>query len=110
MTDNGFETGVTQLLRNIDAHKKNRSFEKMKEVSQSTKDAGIEIRRGAMDRSQAINLVRLYDGHYPVEFIETYLEYFQMTMDEFDAVLDKWVNRDLFEKVDGIWQPTFEIE
>ena len=73
-------------------------------------DAGIEIRRGAMDRNQAINLVRLYDGIYPDEFIETYLEYFQMTMDEFDAVLDKWVNRDLFEKVDGRWQPTFEIE
>jgi|TARA_Y100000310_G_scaffold280152_1_gene299673 radical SAM superfamily enzyme YgiQ (UPF0313 family) len=44
----GFETGVTQLLRNIDAHKKNRSFEKMKEVSQWTKDAGIEIRGSFM--------------------------------------------------------------
>jgi hypothetical protein len=76
----------------------------------ATQDAGIEIRRGAMDRSQAVNLVRLYDGPYPEEFIGTYLEYFEMTIDEFDAVLDKWVNRDLFEKVDGRWQPSFEIE
>jgi N-acetyl sugar amidotransferase len=76
----------------------------------ATQDAGIEIRRGAMDRDQAINLVRLYDGHYPEEFIETYLEYYQMTIDEFDAVIDKWVNRELFKKVHGRWKPTFEIK
>ena len=44
----GFETGVTELLKNIDGHKKNRSFEKMKEVSKWTKDAGIEIRGSFM--------------------------------------------------------------
>src|SRR3989339_1264960 len=42
----------------------------------ATQDAGIEIRRGAMTRDQAVNLVRLYDGHYPEEFIETYLDYY----------------------------------
>lgn len=31
----------------------------------ATQDAGIDIRRGAMSRSQAINLVRAYDGQYP---------------------------------------------
>ena len=76
----------------------------------ANQDVGIEIRRGAMSRDQGVNLVRLYDGLYPNEFIETYLEYFQMTMDEFDAVLDKWVNRDLFEKADGRWRPSFEVE
>jgi len=76
----------------------------------ATQDAGIEIRRGAMDRDQATNLVRLYDGLYPDDFIETYLEYYQMTMPEFNAVIDKWVNRDLFEKVSGKWSPTFEIQ
>ena len=44
----GFETGVTELLRNIDGHKKNKSFEKMKEVTKWTKDAGIEIRGSFM--------------------------------------------------------------
>ncbi|SVD30279.1 uncharacterized protein METZ01_LOCUS383133, partial [marine metagenome] len=44
----GFETGVPELLRNIDGHKKNRSFEKMKEVSKWTKDANIEIRGSFM--------------------------------------------------------------
>lgn len=75
----------------------------------TTQDVGIEIRRGAMTREQAINLVRIYDNHYPAEFLGTYLDYYGMSREEFDAVLDKWVNRYLFEKIDGIWQPQFEI-
>ena len=76
----------------------------------ATQDAGIEIRRGAMDRNQAINLVRLYDGHYPEEFISIYLDYYQMTIDDFNEVLDKWVNTGLFQKVDGRWKPTFTVK
>jgi N-acetyl sugar amidotransferase len=76
----------------------------------ATQDAGIEIRRGSMTRNQAINLVSLYDGHYPEEFIETYLEYFKMTLSEFNLVLDRWTNKDLFKKVDGRWEPLFTIQ
>ena len=75
----------------------------------ATQDAGIDIRRGAMSRDQAINLVRAYDGHYPEKYIQTYLDYFKMTFEEFDLILDKWANRDLFRKVAGRWQPTFKI-
>lgn len=73
----------------------------------ATQDAGIEIRRGSMTRNQALNLVRMYDNAYPEELIPTYLEYYKMTKEEFDQVLDKYANKDLFEKVDGIWQPKF---
>jgi len=62
-----------------------------------------------MDRAQAVNLVRLYDGHYPEEFLETYLDYYRMSLSEFEAVLDRWVNRDLFEKANGRWQPQFMV-
>ena len=76
----------------------------------ANQDACIEVRRGAMDRKQAINLVQLYDGHYPEEFISDYLDYYGMTNSEFDAVLDKYANRDLFQKVDGYWKPLFVIK
>ena len=72
-------------------------------------DASIEIRRGAMDRDQAVNLVRLYDGLYPENYIETYLEYYQMTQEEFDAIIDRWANKDLFSKKDNRWTPNFEV-
>jgi N-acetyl sugar amidotransferase len=75
----------------------------------ANQDACIEVRRGAMNRDQAVNLVRLYDGHYPEEFIQLYLDYYQMTQAEFDAVLDRYANQELFEKVDGRWKPKFLV-
>lgn len=75
----------------------------------ATQDAGIEIRRGSMTRDQALNLVKLYDNSYPYDLIDTYLKYYQMTKGEFDAVLDKYVNKNLFEKIEGIWKPKFTV-
>jgi len=75
----------------------------------ANQDACIEVRRGAMTRDQAVNLVRLYDGQYPLEYIGSYLAYYQMTPQEFDAVLDRHVNRTLFEKIEGRWKPKFII-
>jgi N-acetyl sugar amidotransferase len=76
----------------------------------ATQDACIEIRRGAMTRAQAINLVRLYDGQYPSEFIPMYLEYYKITLEEFGLILDRWVNRNLFTKDNGLWKPSFSIQ
>jgi len=75
----------------------------------ATQDAGIEIRRGSMTRDQAINLVQIYENVYPNEFINTYLEYYGMTKEEFDAVLDRYANKNLFEKIDGKWCPKFKV-
>lgn len=73
----------------------------------ATQDAGIEIRRGSMTRGQALNLVMMYDNSYPYDLINTYLDYYKMTKSEFDDVLDKYANKDLFEKIDGLWTPKF---
>ena len=75
----------------------------------ATQDAGIEIRRGAMTREQAVNLANLYDNYFPREHIDIYLEYFKMTKEEFDNVLDKWANKKLFEKKNNIWKPKYRI-
>ena len=76
----------------------------------ATADVGIEIRRGAMSRDQAIHLVRMYDGAFPSDFIPTYLEYYKMTSEEFDAVLDRWANKSLFEKIQDRWCPLFQVK
>jgi len=76
----------------------------------TTQDVDIDIRRGAMTREQAVNLVRIYDNAYPESLIDTYLEYYDMAKDEFDTVLDRWVNRSLFKKEDGRWTPIFMVE
>ena len=75
----------------------------------ANQDASIEIRRGAMDREQAKNLVKLFDGVYPEEFMDDYLDYYRMSQNEFDEVIDKFANKNLFQKKDGRWLPKFEI-
>lgn len=75
----------------------------------ANQDACIEIRRGAMDRAQAVNLVRLYDGIYPDQFVSQYLKYYEISEAEFDSVLDRWANKTLFEKVAGRWKPMFTV-
>ena len=76
----------------------------------ANQDACIEIRRGAMVREQAINLVRLYDGVYPENFIQIYLDYYEINLDEFNSIIDKWANKDLFEKSNNKWIPKFNIK
>ena len=75
----------------------------------ATQDAGIEIRRGSMTRNQALNLVKMYDNAYPKDLIPEYLSYYEMTKEEFDNVLDKYANKKLFDKKNGIWQPKFTV-
>jgi len=75
----------------------------------ATQDAGIDIRRGAMTRDQAIQLVSLYDNELPEDYIDEYLDYYQMTRQEFDTIVNKWVNTDLFEKDGNKFKPKFEI-
>ena len=40
----GYETAIEELAKNIQTNKKNRDFEKMKQVAKWTKEAGIEVR------------------------------------------------------------------
>lgn len=41
--------------------------------------------------------------------IKKYLDYYDMSLSEFNKVLDKWANKDLFKKVKNKWIPTFKI-
>ena len=42
-------------------------------------------------------------------FIDTYLDYYQMDMEEFNDVIDKFANKDLFEKKSGRWQQNLKF-
>ena len=74
----------------------------------TTQDAGIDVRRGAMTRSQAVQLVQMYDDMYPESLFEEYCDYFKMSMKEFQENIDKWANKKLFEKKNR-WVPKFKI-
>ena len=69
----------------------------------------LSIHMDDVSVDQAINLVKLYDGQFPEDSVEKYLDYYQMKRAEFDETIDKWANTQLFEKVRGSWKPKFEI-
>lgn len=73
-------------------------------------DACIDIRAGRLSREEAVEIVNKYDGEYPEENIPVFCEYYKMTKEEFDSVLDRHANKELFEKKNGIWTPKFRIE
>lgn len=75
----------------------------------ANQDACIEIRRGAMDREQAIQLVRIYDGQYPENFEDLYLDYYEMTPEEFRTTLIRWANPQLFDTSVFPPQPKFIV-
>ena len=54
----------------------------------TTQDAGIDVRRGAMTRSQAVQLVQMYDDIYPEDLLRNTVDYYKMTMKEFQENID----------------------
>jgi N-acetyl sugar amidotransferase len=76
----------------------------------ATQDAGIEIRRGAMSREQAIHLVRIFDNQPPTASYEKFADYFRLSVGKFEQVLEKFVNKDLFTSDGkGNVRPLYEI-
>ena len=75
----------------------------------ANQDACIEIRRGALTREQGLNLVKIYDGKLEVGAIESFARYYNVPVAELEEIIAKWVNRDLFDKVEGDWVPRFEV-
>jgi len=71
----------------------------------TTADAGIDIRRNALNRQQALALVQAYDGEFPASLISRYLDYFKMRKKKFEEVLNKWANKEILRKTqDGVWE------
>ncbi len=75
----------------------------------TTQDAAIDIRRGSLSREQAVQLIKLYDDFYPENLFEEYCDYYKMKMSDFLKNIDKWANKELFEKKNR-WTPKFRIK
>ena len=67
----------------------------------ATDIANNHIRRGRMSRQDGLNLVRRHDGKFPWSYLgkplADILGEFDMTVDEFVRICDRWTNKKLFE-------------
>lgn len=75
----------------------------------ATDEICYDIREGRFSREDGKWYVNEYDGLCGDKYIQKACDYLSITKEEFWEVVDKYVNRDLFEKVDGKWKPKFTV-
>ncbi|WP_081860967.1 N-acetyl sugar amidotransferase [Butyrivibrio sp. AE2032] len=75
----------------------------------ATDEICYDIREGRFDRESGKWYVNEFDGLCGEKYIEKACKYLSITKEEFWEVVDKYVNTDLFEKVDGKWKPKFTV-
>jgi len=64
----------------------------------ATDHACIDIRNNRITRQEGIRLVKKYDGKYPYESINAFIEYSGMTKSEIDEIIDSYTNPLIFEQ------------
>lgn len=69
-----------------------------------TQDVCIDIRSEEMNLEKGIDLIKQYDEEYPALYENLYLDYYQMSKEEFYNNIDRWANKELLEKRDGYWR------
>ena len=74
----------------------------------ATDEVCYDIRENRLDREDGIWLLQKYDGKCADHYIKEFCDYISITVEEFWQTVDKYVNRDLFEKdANGKWVPKF---
>ncbi len=76
----------------------------------TTEIVSEEIRLGRMTRSQAIELVKKYDGQCADKFIHEFCAYLEISLEQFWQTVDSFTNKELFEKdKNGSWVLKYEV-
>ena len=75
----------------------------------ATDEICYDIREGRFTREDGKWYVNEYDGLCGQQYIDAACRYLSITEEEFWEVVDRYVNRDLFEKVNGKWTPKFTV-
>jgi N-acetyl sugar amidotransferase len=72
-------------------------------IGRTTSDTAHEIRDGKIDREEGIALVKRYDGEFPQKHYKTFLEFCDITEDEFTEVINSWRADHIWSNTDGKW-------
>lgn len=76
----------------------------------ATSDAAHEVRDGHITREEAKALVGRFDGEFPSKYFETFLEYCDITEDQFWEVVDSWRADHVWKKIDGEWKIRHKVD
>lgn len=69
-----------------------------------------EIRYGRITRREAAEIVSKYDGNFDEDILRKFCDYIQISISEFWEIADRYVKKDLFERVEeGVYKPKFKV-
>lgn len=73
-------------------------------IGRCTSDAAHEIRDGHITREEGVSLVHRYDGEFPAKHYKTFLDYADISEEEFNQVIDSWRSPHIWDKdQNGNW-------
>ena len=67
-------------------------------------DSAQEIRNHHIDAEEGAALIRRYEGEYPARYEREFLDYINMTREEFLATCDRFRSPHLWTVEDGEWK------
>lgn len=78
-------------------------------IGRATSDSAHEVRDGHLTREEAVSLVGRFDGEFPEKFYSTFLEYCDISEEEFWTVVDSWRPNHIW-KFDGEWKLRHKVD
>jgi len=76
----------------------------------ATDDTSHEVRDGHISRDEAVALVSRYDGEFPKKYFQDFLDYLEMTEDQFWEVVDSYRLPHVWSKTGGGWELKHKVE
>jgi N-acetyl sugar amidotransferase len=73
-------------------------------MGRATLDTSRQIRQGIITRDEGVELVRKYDGEFPSKYLDLFLDYMEMDMDELNRIFDKFRKPIVWKKDNEKWE------
>ncbi|HJV88517.1 MAG TPA: N-acetyl sugar amidotransferase [Noviherbaspirillum sp.] len=78
-------------------------------IGRATYDAAQEIRNGKITREEGVHLVHKYDQEFPQKYFKEFLDYIDISEEEFFSTVDKFRSPHLWECRDGKWSLRHQV-
>jgi hypothetical protein len=76
----------------------------------AVRDASRMVQNKQLTRAEALELAKKYDHEFPSLYLNDMLGYLNMTREEFDEVVDKHRNTEIWKKENGEWKLRYPLE
>ncbi|MTD94664.1 N-acetyl sugar amidotransferase [Hyphomicrobium sp. xq] len=78
-------------------------------LGRATYDAAQEIRNGKITREEGVNLVHKFDQEFPKKYFEEFLEYVDISEQDFWATVDRFRSPHLWEQDGNKWRLRHQV-